>query len=63
MSPSDLLRAIVESAWAYGRMTREDAEGLAGNLVAIARYQARDALGVLGGACGSLPRAIGRRLR
>ena len=61
MSPSDLLRAIVEGAWAYGRMTREDAEGLAGNLVAIARYQAVDALDALGGACGSLRGSIERR--
>ena len=40
MIGSDLLRRAV----AYGRVTREDAEGLVRNLVVIGRYQARDAL-------------------
>ena len=46
---SDLLREAVARAVAYGRTTREDAEGLAHNLVAIGRHQVRDAFDGLGG--------------
>ena len=47
---SDLLLEAVEQAVAYGRITREDAEGLVRNLAAVGGRQARDTLAVLEGA-------------